>query len=134
MNEDLDRWIAEKVMGWTWSDEHEMWVVDSERDADGRLTYCVPDELPGYEIEVSPGDAPDWRQAIWHPRSNIAQAFMVVERMAEFGFELVLVFSMGIFKYHAEFRRAFTTLSGSANANHPAQAICLAAKKALEEK
>ena len=78
------------VMGWIWSDEHEMWCVDSERDVDGRLTFACPDELPGYEIEVVHGDSPDWRQTLWTPDTNLNQCFMVVERMREFGWCLAL--------------------------------------------
>ena len=44
-DKELIRKVAEKVMGWVWVDEYHAWIVDSERDADGRLTNCFPDGL-----------------------------------------------------------------------------------------
>ena len=44
-DKELVRKVAEVVMGWVWIEEHEMYVLDSERDANGRLTYCSPNFL-----------------------------------------------------------------------------------------
>ena len=94
-------------MGWIWSEEHEMWCDGSERDADGRLTFANPDELDWIN------DDPDelGNQAPWTPLTDMNQCFMVVERMRELGFYLLL--TNGVSKFCASFRAEplFTTVS-----------------------
>lgn len=66
-NEELDRWLAEKVMGWT--AEHSCW-----RDADGVFRESVrsPD-LASYELGCNHCD---W----WHPTTNAEQAIDAAEK------------------------------------------------------
>ncbi|MFA4834834.1 MAG: hypothetical protein WC749_02015 [Dehalococcoidia bacterium] len=122
---ELEEWVAEKVMGWIWSQEHEMWVLDSERDADGRLTFACPDELNWVN------DDPDelGHQGPWHPDTDLNQAFMVVERMRELGWKVVMGNNLDR-SYFADFRQLSYPVPMDnfyAEASNPALAILLAA-------
>jgi hypothetical protein len=64
----LDKWIAENVMGWM---SFEKLMVYGPKEGYALLSECIATKD-------------------WHPTEDIAQAFMVVERMAEEGWRLTL--------------------------------------------
>lgn len=104
---DLDRWIAENVMGWV---PHGDWCYENHPD----------------NVLILSSD--------WHPTRNIQQAFEVVEKMREdgYGFALELPMSGGCY---AEFWKEsnYDTVTFKAEHNDtPTLAICEAAKKAME--
>jgi len=101
--EDLDRWLAENVMGWVWP--HGLY----------------------------------W----WHPSTDIAQAMQVVSKMlSESNEDFIWEFELSIFEgvAYATFCQHFKKGKGKdrifdaqTSEDTPEMAICLAAKKALEE-
>jgi hypothetical protein len=117
---DIDREVAERVMGWKLYDP-------SSQFADGldHSSWTMKDHKLWYKPRNE-----------WRPSTNIAQAFKVVEKLAELGW-------IGI-----EIRRGCVSgkweMTWSMNipglwrigpqADTPAEAICLAALKAVEEK
>ena len=76
---ELRRWSA-GLMGWVWSEEYEIWVLDSERDADGRLTYAFPDELPWLDNDPNKlGNQTPWTPDI--PTAPASQILSVIKAM-----------------------------------------------------
>ena len=103
----IDREIAEKVMGWSddlinfmgeWRDRHS--------------------DSTGYDVDD------------WHPSMNIAQAFEVVEKMRGKGFEFEFESGGDKAEYHAVFTGGGMSL-GIAEHDNPAMAICKTALKAM---
>ena len=76
-NEELDHWLAEKVMGWTHQDIPVYKVpcgVWKGSESDDRGAYNFRVNAPGnnyYECQEC-----DW----WHPTTNIAQAIEAAEK------------------------------------------------------
>jgi len=119
MNE-LDKWLAENVMGWKlsidqiWNEISHFWTNE--------MCWTRKPELI--------------RVADWQPTRNITQAFEVVEMFRSEGWscELYLAF-MGV--TDAIFRwidGPIPLKKAKIKAKTPALAICLAAKKAWEAK
>ena len=122
-NRDLDKWIAEHVMGWMYSD---IWDAYMFRDLD----YTKIDGPIEDAIIVKNDD--------WHPTEFYDQAFqVVVEKMIEKGFAFQLFCNMGTDSHIVDnWVSAFFKPFGSgldAIAETIPLSICLAAKKAIEE-
>jgi hypothetical protein len=124
----IDERLATNWMGWVWSNEHG-WVVDSERDADGRLTYCSPDELISDELL----DEETFISYMWTPTISITQAFQVANnlptglklRLYELDdgyWEAHIIQSVSLYSYDT----ALQTLGFSGEVGTPELAICLA--------
>ena len=105
----IDRDIAEKVMGYI---EGKDLIVG--RDAWLRQSSSTS----------------TLRCSVWHPSTDIKQAFEVVEKMDENGFEFTLMKSKT--NYRAMFVNQETRKSGNGIHKNPATAISLAALKAME--
>ena len=105
-NRELDKWIAENVMGWRFirSFLHNEWLYQDE------TTRMI--KIPGE----------------WHPTESISDAFQVVEKMKE-NSKRWIKFSQLLFRY---FDCSFFTLLH--NLSELPNKICLAAKKAVEAK
>jgi len=112
---DLDRWIAENVMGWYF-----------------RGTY--------YKTSPESKFIEQWTDH-WHPTTDIAQAFEVVEKMRENDFWFSLSYKTERINdrtheldpgWYARFRcvSGGARKDGYADAETPALAICKAAKAA----
>jgi len=103
-NKELDKWLAENVMGWTYREYRGVWC----RDEHGRFFE---------EAGVN-----------WAPTESISDAFQVAEKMLSKGY----VFSLDIDRkiWTAEFvdRKDIYYV----DANTAPLAISLAAKKAME--
>ena len=126
---DINREIAEKVMGWKYIPERREQVGEQ-----GVIHYFAAhwtdnSQLVFYEFQ-------------WHPSTNIAQAFMVVEKMRElrpdgsdgFNFNLNWQGHKGITFCLAQFHRISGNLEhGQGSSDDPAEAICLAALKAVRK-
>lgn len=124
----IDRLLAVELMGWVWNEEHHMWVLDSERDTDGKLTFCAPDVL-------AYGEDKD-KQEPWSPTRNIAQAFQVVEAMRKRGFITILTCYPDYqdeLPYEVEIQNDELSLI-TLESDTPELAICLAALAALDIK
>ncbi len=110
-NADLDRMMAERVMGW-----HEV--------KHGYCSYAtgLPYDHPCWQDE---DNEPTVFVSDWHPSSDIAQAFMCAEKAFDGkGFDLRMQ-PEGVWTVILE-KDYWVT------ADTPAEAICLAIKKALE--
>ena len=103
----IDREIAEKVMGYC------------ERPVHGIGWWHQAEENRWSVAQYS-----------WHPSTDIKQAFEVVEKMDENGFEFTLMKSKT--NYRAMFVNQETRKSGNGIHKNPATAISLAALKAME--
>ena len=114
--EDLDRWIAENIMEFEYIDQLNSW-------------YPTEEQL-GRARQVDDGHP----KSRWHPPTDIAQAFQVVGKMVKNGWK---------FEMHIQGEDQWACFSKCPDPFHPkifcsddkeiATAICLAAKKALEE-
>jgi len=82
-------WSA-RFMGWVWVKEHKIWVLNSERDADGRLTNCTPNELSHHHSKWG-----KYIQQEWRPDEDLNQTKMIWERMRGLGWELWLIETIG---------------------------------------
>jgi hypothetical protein len=65
-------------MGWIWVEKYQIWVLNSERDDDGKLTNCTPGELSHRHDKKG-----KYIQEDWHPDEDFNQTFMVVKRMRD---------------------------------------------------
>ena len=120
--QELREWAARK-MGWIWSNEFSAWVLNSERGADGRLTNCYPDQLPVFDTGDESG--PFWEQLLWHPDTDLNQAFMLVEKMRENGYYLSFNNESGQAIFYS---RSGKQNNAWANDSNPALAILKAAR------
>ena len=103
----IDREIAEKVMGYT----------------------VGKDFFVGHEAMLRQSSS-TVRCDVWRPSTDIKQAFEVVEKMDGNGFEFTLMKSKT--NYRAMFVNQETRKSGNGIHKNPATAISLAALKAME--
>ena len=107
---EIDRQIAEKVMGWSKPSKGRYWEEDS------------PDGSRYMQHGATFG-------VVWQPSVNIAHAFEVAEKMKERRQYLYLIDSSGDY-WNAEFFNA-TGKNHSHKADTPSMAICLAALEAI---
>ena len=118
---ELDRMLAEKVMGWVVHHRNTAHYVLRERTEPSvwhRLEYRV-------EFQVSD----------WHPTTNIVQAFMVAEKIRarrDYRVEIILPKEGGACCQIEEGDEVTANYIADADADTPALAICLAAKAWLE--
>ena len=115
-NRDIDRQIAEKVMGWHLSCLEGFW-----KNRCGVEIYTNPEKAVG-ETLLNP----------WQPSTNIAHAFELAKKMQESRQFLYLVDSSGDY-WNAEFFNA-TGENHSHKADTAEMAICLAALEAVKGK
>ena len=118
-NREIDRQIAEKVMGWTlddvslWQDESDRWTHYMQHPPHAAYRNCV--------------------NKYWRPSTNIAHAFELVEKMKG----LEWIFEIGTIslkaEWYAEFQKGIEYPFG-VHSDTPTMAICLAALKTLEQK
>ena len=114
-NRELDAWIAEHVMGSTVSEDKVF-----------SLVYEGPDNL----VETSKDRV--LRRLLPHYSTNIAAAWEVVEKLKSNDYRFHLD-SLGSFHFCFFIHEVYET-TGKADANTAPLAICLAAKKAMENK
>jgi len=120
--EDLDRWIAENINKFPVIDDHE--PLRNVLKYGGYIFDDDPYIFTGLGYQTKP----------WHPSTDIAQAMQVVGKMREKGWR---------FEMHIQEEDQWACFSKCPLPFHPkifcsddkeiATAICLAAKKALEE-
>lgn len=117
---ELDRLLAEKVMGW---------LRPAAKWFDAITLHRILDPCTEEYID-------------WHPTTDIAQAMIVAERMNDSGWNLTLCSGNGWgatfykvnFQETSETHIVWEESHGPVNADTPALAICLAARKWLESK
>ena len=102
-NKELDKWIAENVMGWRNSKQGFYWIF--------------------------PGGG---QKCIFNPTESISDAFQVVEKMFELRGYLSSVSKQGINNYFCEFFENGGVGAWEVQAKTAPIAICLTAKKAIE--
>lgn len=124
---DIDKEIAEKVMGWHL--RNDWWV----RDGNGDQKYIIT--LPVRFVMQEDSKESTLEQDPWRPSTNIEQAFMVMDRMR------ALDWQMQLFSLRKPYKNFFCAFYYSwslwkelktkdyCNADTPAMAICLAALK-----
>ena len=117
---DIDERVAIEFKGWHLSPSERYWL-----DAGERYTgYCTPGH----------GDS---RNEVWRPSARIEQAWMVVEKMKEEGFQFEL--NNGNFpedgeEWFAQFETVDYLRGGQAFSQTAPMAICLASLEAKEIK
>ena len=115
--EEIDRKIAERVMGWLPHFRNTAFYVKKEEATKvlGKRTQDVSD---------------------WKPSTRIDHAFEVVEKMLESGhtFQLEYYYSIGKSLFAiVDFENNYTHLNAAKSAGTPAMAICLAALEAVKD-
>ncbi len=117
--DNIDKQIAEKVMGWEALEPPGFWWDETNHKF----------EKPVCKDGENPLNA-------WRPSTNIAHAFEVVGKMAgnKKGYYFRLEWFSGnlVREWTAEFNSVSRELYNLASADTPAMAICLAALKAKE--
>ena len=129
MNEkEIDRQIAEKVMGWEWVEFRERYP-HADRDY-----WCIVGDIARTYVRSAKN---------WTPSTNIAHAFEVVDKMDEDGFDYRILCDHSSEKteYEVEFYKLLTNgsivESGGQlfyDKKEKAMAICKAALKAVKGK
>lgn len=116
---DIDREIAEKIMGWT---------VFNKNSQSFLVVYDELDELGEWFLNQDGSDAIKVR--LWRPTMNFEQAFMVIDKMRENWNFKIEIYKSGLCEVEIWDRNASAYI---ASADAPAMAICLAALKAVVE-
>ena len=126
-NREIDRQIAEKVMGWK---EKYHGMTDSCRFA---YSYWV-DSLGIQQYDTGKGTS--LHQFLWQPTTNIAHAFEVVEKMRDNGWTFAICNNNVLGgDYCGEFWNDEHPMDSGEFMkfdNSPAMAICLAALEAVK--
>lgn len=115
---ELRQWLAENVMGWEFHQPATMYYHSSPyyRQFVGDI-YC------------SKGD-----ENTWHPDTDLNQAFKLVDKMIEKGFDMFDVhYAPHLGKWVAACEKQHSKILCEKKADTPALAICLAIRKALTE-
>ena len=68
-NKELDKWLAENVMGWKYAPTTETWIDKA------RAAYWWKDSNENYHLQCYENH--------WQPTESISHAFQVVEKMME---------------------------------------------------
>ncbi len=123
MMADIDREMAEKVMGW-FKDFLGNWVK-----------YMKPTH---FDSDAKQATIKMCKAENWHPSTDISQALggpdTVVGKMRKKGFSFSMAISSTNDESHVEFvkyKDGFAAIIGKAKHKDPAMAICLAAEKAM---
>lgn len=113
---ELDSLIAERVMGWTSKDDH--WYGDG---ADDIGSAGNEDGFPALRVSKGP------YRAYWHPSTNIAHAWEVVQRMKE-DHDFNISNNQGeVMEWIVEIERLDAQAKASAEGETAPEAICRAA-------
>ena len=119
-NQEIDRQIAEKVMGWKFIRKFE-----ERLEFQGIIAESFLFQKPcGIQIDVP---------VVFDPSIDIACAFEVVEKMKELNFK-VNIDNIGCEKdwgWYCKFRNFSKGISRAKHADTPEMAICLAALEAV---
>lgn len=123
MEEDLDRWLAEKVMGWEYVDNLNSW-------------YPTEKQL-GRERRIDDGVS----LQDWHPTTDITQAFQAVGKVLsiknqdyQWEFDLNLFEEMSDATFCKHYKRGKgkdLVFDAQSSIDAPAMAICKATKEAM---